>query len=229
MGVSSLVAGEGRGRLSTVLGHPCVLRQQPRPRTLVWPLVATWASDINTDPGCHRTMDLAPSCKHGPECHMASGGCIWWPEINLVYCSQALCNLRQGIIGIFWVDFSPPYPQSSRNKNTETWYFISCYTMLGKFWAFLTLLPVKTQTPITCQSGVFWAASAPLACSQGQLLLAVCSQRSILCKRDLLPSVVPLENPHSVPAFLSFLLSHKPQPLIDQSGFNREHCLQYAG
>lgn len=27
------------------------------PQMSVWPLIATWATDINIDPGCHRTMD----------------------------------------------------------------------------------------------------------------------------------------------------------------------------
>lgn len=33
------------------------LRQQPRPRTSVWPLVVTWATGINMVPSCYRTMD----------------------------------------------------------------------------------------------------------------------------------------------------------------------------
>lgn len=32
-------------------------RLWPRPRASMWPLVATWAMNINTDPGFRRTMN----------------------------------------------------------------------------------------------------------------------------------------------------------------------------
>ena len=43
---------------STVLRCPHGLRWQPRPGTSTLPLVVTWATDIDRDPSCSRTMDL---------------------------------------------------------------------------------------------------------------------------------------------------------------------------
>lgn len=47
--------------------HQYGLRQQPRPLTSGWPLVATRATDISTDPGCGTAMSAAwPGPLHGP-------------------------------------------------------------------------------------------------------------------------------------------------------------------
>lgn len=43
---------------STAPGHTYEHRLWPRPRARLWPLVATWAMNINTDPDCERTTDL---------------------------------------------------------------------------------------------------------------------------------------------------------------------------
>lgn len=46
-----------------------------RPQASVWPLVATWATDINTDPGCGRTIAPDSSCtSHPPNTNLTPSG-----------------------------------------------------------------------------------------------------------------------------------------------------------
>lgn len=47
----------GEGQLCTVLRHRHGPRWQPGPRISVWPLVGTWAMDIDRDPFCCRTTE----------------------------------------------------------------------------------------------------------------------------------------------------------------------------
>lgn len=42
---------------STAQGHQHGFRQKHRPYISTWPLLVTWATNINTDPGCSRSMD----------------------------------------------------------------------------------------------------------------------------------------------------------------------------
>ncbi|KAL6044857.1 hypothetical protein STEG23_017028, partial [Scotinomys teguina] len=60
----TMVPGDCRGHSdqnvpgsSTALGHQHDYRLWPKPQASMWPLVATWATDINTDPGYGRTMN----------------------------------------------------------------------------------------------------------------------------------------------------------------------------
>ncbi|KAK7821257.1 hypothetical protein U0070_000203 [Myodes glareolus] len=61
---------------STAPGHTHEHRLWPRPRARLWPLVATWAMDINTDPDCESTTDLDMVLGHTPgsDVTMAPGG-----------------------------------------------------------------------------------------------------------------------------------------------------------
>lgn len=72
---SSPTTVEGWGQLSTVLGHHQDFRRQPRPGTFAWPLMVTWTSDINTEPGFDRTIspDMAPGGSMGLHVPMTSG------------------------------------------------------------------------------------------------------------------------------------------------------------
>lgn len=54
-------------------------RLQPRPEACVWPLVAKWATDVNTDPDCYRDQDMAlvGSTGQPDQCDSCSGH--WTP------------------------------------------------------------------------------------------------------------------------------------------------------
>ena len=57
-----------------VLGHQQGLRLWPKPWASVWPLVATWVTNINTDPGCYRATDMALSSSSGLDNSMPLDG-----------------------------------------------------------------------------------------------------------------------------------------------------------
>lgn len=63
------------------LRHPHSNRLQQRPKTSAWPMVASWVRDINTDPGCCRTIDTDMILKTSPSqvVSMAPGGCAGHP------------------------------------------------------------------------------------------------------------------------------------------------------
>ena len=58
----------------TVLGYQQGHRLWARRWASVWPLVATWATNINTDPGCCRARDMALSSSSGLDNTMPLGG-----------------------------------------------------------------------------------------------------------------------------------------------------------
>lgn len=57
---------------SMAAGHQYDHRMQPQ--MSVWPLMATWATDINIDPGCGRTMDSDTVLGCSPGSYLTSPG-----------------------------------------------------------------------------------------------------------------------------------------------------------
>lgn len=95
----------GATALRSQHGH----RLQHRSWASTWPLVATWAREINTNSGCHRTMDpdMVLNCSLVQVVTIASGGCVGYPDCH--------APLRQHIPQTL------PWPQVVVPPQAPTW------------------------------------------------------------------------------------------------------------
>ncbi|KAL6092601.1 hypothetical protein STEG23_028835 [Scotinomys teguina] len=94
------------------LGQQHGHRFQPRPRTSVWPMVATQATDINMDPGYYRTIDpdKVLSSSPGPVLTMAPGGGGSTAHSDWHGPSDNMALGHQHGLSIFCFSFSPVSP-----------------------------------------------------------------------------------------------------------------------
>ena len=93
---------------SLVLRHPQGLWWQSRPWTCPWPLVVIWATDIDTDPSCSRTMepDMVLGDSSGQDLTMASSHLLVSHNCR-VPCSTFLQYMNPQLLFLF--HFSTTY------------------------------------------------------------------------------------------------------------------------